>query len=361
VVTDLDYMARALFLAERGRGRTSPNPMVGAVVVSSDGVVVGGGYHHRAGEAHAEVHALDMAGPRARGGTLFSTLEPCSHMGRTGPCVVRIVQAGIVRVVAAVQDPNPLVSGQGFAFLRSRGVNVDVGIGGVAARMLNQPFFTLMRDRRPFVILKAAISLDGFIAAVPGHPTRLTSAPANRHAQRVRAEIDAIGVGVGTILADDPMLTARGAYRERPLTRVIFDRALRTPPQARVLSTPDAGPVIIVTSAQAARRAELRTPLEQRGAEIDIAAAGTLRAALDRLGRREVSSLLLEGGAAVHQAAWDEGIVDFVRLYVTPHAIGPGGVRFLDGRPFSTTTLVERRVEPLGPDVLIEGYVHGPR
>jgi diaminohydroxyphosphoribosylaminopyrimidine deaminase/5-amino-6-(5-phosphoribosylamino)uracil reductase len=354
-------MARALFLAQRGRGRTSPNPMVGAVVVSSDGIVVGHGYHHRAGEAHAEVHALDMAGPRTRGGTLYSTLEPCSHMGRTGPCVVRIVAAGISRVVAAVTDPNPLVSGQGFAFLESHGVRVDVGLEREAATMLNQPFFTLMRERRPFVILKAAISHDGFLAAAPGRPMRLTAAAADRHAQRVRAEIDAIGVGVGTILADDPLLTPRGPYRERPLTRVIFDRELRTPCHARVLSTPAAGPVIIVTTPRAYQRAEARRALEQRGAAIDVAADGTLSAAIERLGEREISSLLLEGGAAVHQAAWDAGVVDFVRIYVTPHVLGPGGLRFLDGRRFSTTALFGRRVVPLGPDVLIEGYVHGPR
>src|SRR6185436_6174484 len=168
VLTDPDYMARALFLAERGRGRTSPNPMVGAVVVSSDGVVVGQGYHQRAGEAHAEVHALDMAGQRARGGTLYSTLEPCSHLGRTGPCVVRIVEAGIELVVAAVIDPNPRVSGRGFAFLSEHGVRVEIGQGREAATELNQPFFTLVRKRRPFVIMKAALSQDGFMAATPG-------------------------------------------------------------------------------------------------------------------------------------------------------------------------------------------------
>jgi diaminohydroxyphosphoribosylaminopyrimidine deaminase/5-amino-6-(5-phosphoribosylamino)uracil reductase len=359
--TDSEYMARALFLAQRGRGRTSPNPMVGAVIVSRDGVVVGHGYHRRAGEAHAEVHALDMAGPLARGGTLYSTLEPCSHLGRTGPCVVRIVEAGIRRVVAAVQDPNPLVSGRGFAYLKSQGVAVDIGTGGSDATRLNQPFFTLVREQRPFVILKAALSLDGFIAATRGRPTQLTSEAANQHAQRVRAEIDAIGVGVGTVLADDPLLTARGTYRERPLVRVIFDRRLRTPPSARVLSTRGAGPVIIVTSAQAAARAEQRAALENRGADIAVAADETLRAAIEPLGARQISSLLLEGGAAIHEAAWDEGLVDFVRLYVTPHVLGSGGLRFLDRRLFSTAALVDRRVEPLGPDVLIEGYVHGPR
>jgi len=353
-------MSRALFHAARGRGRTSPNPLVGAVIVSADGVVVGQGFHERAGGAHAEVNALDEAGARARGGTLYCTLEPCAHVGRTGPCVVRIVEAGITRVVAAVEDPNPKVSGQGFAFLREHGVRLEIGLGETTATTLNQPFFTLMRQRRPFVVVKAATSIDGCIAEAPGRRTFLTSPDANRHAHRMRAEIDAIGVGVGTILADDPQLTARGAYRSRPLTRVIFDRHLRTPPDARVLSTRDAGPVIIVTS-PTEDRAAARSALEARGAEVLASSDATLKGAVHRLGEREIGSLLLEGGAAIHQAAWDEGVVDFVRLYVTPHEIGPAGVRFLNGRPFSASGLFEARVEPLGPDVLIEGYVHGPR
>ena len=354
-------MERALFHAARGAGRTSPNPLVGAVVVSADGVVVGQGFHQRAGEAHAEVHALAEAGARALGATLYCTLEPCCHQGRTGPCVSRIVSAGIARVIAAVEDPNPAVRGRGFAFLRERGVIVEVGLAAERAVALNLPFFTLMREGRPFVVLKAATSLDGRIAEAPGCRTILTSAPANRHAHRVRAEVDAIGVGSGTILADDPGLTARGAFRERPLARIIFDRRLRTPPEARVLSTPDAGPVIIVTTAASAAQDDLRRPLEARGGQIEIAADGTLRAALQRLAARQIESLLLEGGGAIHAAAWDEGLVDFVRLYVTPHALGPNGVPLLPDRAFSSADLRERRIAPLGPDVLIEGYVHGTR
>jgi diaminohydroxyphosphoribosylaminopyrimidine deaminase/5-amino-6-(5-phosphoribosylamino)uracil reductase len=358
---DEQMMARALFHAARGSGRTSPNPLVGAVVVSADGVVVGQGFHERAGEPHAEVHALAAAGTRARGATLYCTLEPCCHQGRTGPCVSRIVDAGVVRVVAAVEDPNPAVRGRGFAILRARGVTVEVGLSAETAVALNLPFFTLMRERRPFVILKAATSLDGRIAEAPGRRTLLTSAAANRHAHRVRAEIDAIGVGSGTILSDDPDLTPRGAFRERPLVRVVFDRRLRTPPTARVLSTPDAGPVIIVTTAAAADNADLRTILEARGAQIEVAADDTFRAALERLAARQVGSLLLEGGAAVHAAAWDEGLVDYVRLYVTPHVLGDGAVPLLPDRSFSSAALRERRISPLGPDVLIEGYVHGSR
>ncbi len=355
------HMDRALFLAARGSGRTSPNPLVGAVVVSPEGVVVGQGAHERAGEPHAEVHALSAAGSRARGATLYCTLEPCCHVGRTGPCVTRIVEAGIKRVVAAMEDPNPIVSGRGFAFLREHGVEVSVGRREGAARRLNQPFITLMREGRPFVIAKAAVSADGYIAAAPGRRTALTSDAANRHAHRVRAEVDAIGVGSATVLADDPELTARGAFRERPLARVIFDRRLRTPPTARVLSTVSAGPVIIITTAEFRDRRELTAPLEAAGAAIEVADDGALVSALRRLGACGIGSLLLEGGAALHAAAWDEDVVDFVRLYVTPHVLGEGGVPLFGGKAFFSAALAERHVRPLGPDTLIEGYVHGPR
>jgi len=217
-----------------------------------------------------------------------------------------------------------------------------------------------MRKHRPFVTLKAAISLDGCIAEAPGRRTALTSDPANRHAHAVRAEIDAIGIGVGTVLIDDPLLTVRGVYRDRPLVRVVFDRHLRTPADARLLSTATAGPVIIVTTSEGAGRQEARRRLEASGAHIDVASDATLGAALQCLGARQIGSLLLEGGAGVFNAAWDEDVIDFVRLYVTPHVLGQQGVRLLDGRSFTTTGLLERRMEPVGPDVLVEGYVHGP-
>jgi diaminohydroxyphosphoribosylaminopyrimidine deaminase/5-amino-6-(5-phosphoribosylamino)uracil reductase len=358
VVTSDDYMDRALFHAERGRGRTSPNPMVGAIVVSPDGVVVGHGTHARAGGPHAEIHALQMAGDRSRGATLYCTLEPCSHTGRTGPCTARIVEAGIAQVVVAVEDPNPLVRGQGFAYLRQHGVDVQVGIGAERAAVLNQPFFTAIRAQRPFVILKAAVSLDGGIARRAGERTQLTGAVADRHAQRLRAEVDAIAVGVGTILADNPRLTARDVYRPRPLTRVVFDRTLRTPPEAAVLSTLDAGPVIIVAAAGASERRA--RALRDRGAEVELLDGGTLTDAMRRLGERQILSLLLEGGARIHRAAWDAGLVDLVRLYMTPHTLGRDAVMFMEGHSLRTATLVNRRVEPLGDDVLIEGYVHRP-
>jgi diaminohydroxyphosphoribosylaminopyrimidine deaminase/5-amino-6-(5-phosphoribosylamino)uracil reductase len=356
---DLRWMDRALFHAARGAGRTSPNPLVGAVIVTADGVIAGQGYHERAGDAHAEVRAIDDAGAGSRGATMFCTLEPCAHHGRTGPCAARIVEAGIARVVAAVEDPNPIVSGRGFAYLRAHGVAVDVGLRAERARALNQPFFTLMREGRPFVILKAAVSADGFIAESRDRRTLLTSEAANRHAHRARAEVDAIAVGVGTVLADDPLLTARTAFRERPLTRLVFDRQLRTPVSARLLSTLDAGPVIIVSSDHSVD-ADRQRALEKRGAEVMILGDTAFAPLLRALGDRHVGSLLIEGGATLHAAAWRAGIVDFVRLYAAPRALG-GGIALLPDCGFSSTTLIDRRVETLGPDTLIEGYVHGPR
>jgi diaminohydroxyphosphoribosylaminopyrimidine deaminase/5-amino-6-(5-phosphoribosylamino)uracil reductase len=358
---DRDYMDRALLLAERGRGRTSPNPLVGAVVVSADGVIVGQGYHRRVGEAHAEIMALDEAGEHARGASLYCTLEPCCHRGRTGPCVERIVAAGISRVVAAVEDPNPLVNGKGFEHLRAHGIVVDVGVASTEARRLNQPYFTFMREHRPFVVLKAAMSADGYIAEAPGKRTILTSAEADKHAHLFRTEVDAIAVGSETILVDDPLLTARGVYRERPLTRVIFDRRLRTPAHAAVLSTLAAGPVMIMTSPAAAASAALIQPLVARGVTIEAVEGPALRDTFERLADLGIESLLLEGGSEVHAAAWDEDLVDLVSIYVCPRVIGSGGVPFLGGRAFDTSMLVERREERLGPDTLIEGYVHGPR
>ncbi len=334
---DARWMRRALEQARRGLGRTTPNPIVGACIVTDEGVVVGDGAHERAGEPHAEIHALNEAGERANGATLYCTLEPCSHTGRTGPCTERIVAAGIRRVVAAMEDPFPLVSGRGFAALRAHGIVVDEGLEREAALRLNQPFLTSVREGRPFVIVKAATSIDGRIAASPGARTALTSSEANRRVQYLRAQVDAIAIGSETLLVDDPLLTVRDVYRERPLTRVIFDRRRRTPPTARIFGTLADGPVLVVGSTD-----------------------GDLKSVLRQLARDGIQSLLIEGGAAIHAAAWDEGVVDYVQLYVTPVALGPKGVPLFGGRPWSLSSLIEPRVELLGPDTLIEGYVHRP-
>ena len=257
------------------------------------------------------------------------------------------------RIVSAAQAADPELP---LILLAHSGPS---GLGSEPAWLLNQPFFTTMREGRPFVMLKAAISLDGCLAEAPGRRTMLTSAAADRHSHRVRAEMDAIAVGVGTVLVDDPLLTPRGVYRELPFTRVIFDRRLRTPPEARVLSTGAAGPVMILTTAEGLARLDARGRLEARGAVI-VRTDGTVTSGLRALAERGITSLLIEGGAELHAAAWDEGVVDFVSLYVTPHVLGPTGVRFLEGRHILASITADRRVEPIGPDVLIEGYVHGP-
>lgn len=362
---DAAFMERALMLAERGRGRTSPNPMVGALIVSPDGIVVGRGFHERAGTPHAEIHAIADAGDRTCGATLYCTLEPCCHTGRTGPCSVAVQQAGIARVVAAVTDPNPQVAGGGIRYLRDHGVDVTVGVLGDRAARLNDVFFTNVTQRRPFVTLKIAMSLDGRIAAAPGARTALTSAAANRHAQRLRAEVDAIAVGSETVLIDDPLLTARDVYRWRPLTRVIFDNRLRTPPTARMFATLGDGPIVIVTSTHAVQAkscgltSRLRA-LEDAGATIVATeTARDLAGAMTRLFTDHgIGSLLLEGGAALQAAAWNAGLVDRVRTYITPHALGPAGVPWDMPSSFDWTTLDDARSEWFGEDCLLEGYVH---
>ena len=356
------YMARALALAERGRGRTSPNPMVGAVVVDGEGVVVGRGAHEVAGGPHAEVYALEDAGDRARGATLYCTLEPCSHTGRTGPCAPLVAEAGIARAVIAIEDPDPRVAGGGVACLRARGVEVTIGVLGDEAEQLNRPFFSVMRRHQPFVTLKVALSRDGCIAGAPGAGTALTGPAANRLIHRERAEVDALAIGSGTLLADDPLLTPRGAYRYRPLTRVVFDSRLRTPPTARLLSTRSAGPVIIVSTPTAAARAPERVhALVEAGAQVElIAGEQPLAGALTRLTALGIASVVVEGGAQLHRAFWEGGLVDRLELFQTPRVLGPQGVPWLPYSVIDSERITGRRLRVLGEDVLIEAYVHRP-
>ena len=350
-------MDRALDLAELGRGQTSPNPMVGAVVVSDRGVVVGTGFHRRTGEAHAEVLALEAAVGAARGGTLYCTLEPCSHHGRTGPCVERVVDAGIRRVVVGVGDPDPRVAGTGVAYLREHDVHVDVGVRQKLAERVNEVFFTWVTHGRPFVTMKVATSRDGKISARPGERTPLTSASANHAIHRLRAEVDAIGVGSTTVLVDDPLLTARGVERTRPLTRVVFDRRLRTPVTARLVGTLTDGPVIIITTEGAVTgHTDKVMQLREAGVRLETMpdGAATIGAALQRLGSLEITSLILEGGVTIHRAVWDAGLVDRVQQFVTPIVLGAEGVPWLE---LSIPALSDRSVRSYGPDVLTEGYV----
>ncbi len=353
-------MRRALQLAARGRGRTSPNPMVGATIVAADGTIVGDGWHQQAGTPHAEIHAIAGAGGRARGATLWCTLEPCCHHGRTAPCTDAIIAAGISRVVAAIEDPNPRVAGQGLAKLRASGIDVTCDVEGVASARLNAGFFMLMRNSRPWVIAKAGVSADGRVAAGAGVRTLITSTASLRRAQRLRAEVDAIAVGVETVLVDDPLLTVREVFRPRPLTRAILDRRLRTPSSARLLSTLDAGPVVVLTTAEALEtRAEEAQRLRNAGATL-VATDGSVPSALRALGEQHVQSVLVEGGPRVHAAFADAGMIDEVQVFVAQDVFLPDGLPFAPMSGLSLASLDDLQVEPIGDDVLVRGYVHRP-
>lgn len=352
-------MREALELAARGQGRVSPNPMVGAVLVKS-GRVVGRGFHRRFGGPHAEVEAIRDAGERARGGILYVTMEPCCFHGKTPACTGAVELAGIRRVVAATLDPNPRVSGRGMRCLREGGVAVTVGLLGAAARRLNEAYVTFYNRQRPFVVLKVAATLDGMVATESGESQWITGAAARRAGHRLRERADAILVGVNTVLRDDPLLTCRTMKGKR-LLRVVLDSRLRLLPAARLLGEP--GPVLVFTSEpNAAKSAELR----HRGAEVvgvRLSGPGRLRWAdvLAELHRREVQTLLVEGGATVAGSALEHGVVDKLVLFQAATVMGPG-------RPFSSgmrerslgglvrLSRVERRC--LGADMMVEGYVH---
>jgi diaminohydroxyphosphoribosylaminopyrimidine deaminase/5-amino-6-(5-phosphoribosylamino)uracil reductase len=359
---DRAFMAKALALAERGRGRTSPNPMVGAIIVDDDGVIVGRGAHEFAGGPHAEAHALAAAGQRARGATLYCTLEPCYPYAskRTAPCAPALAAAGIRRAVVAVEDPNPNVRGRGLDYLRDHGIELTVGVEREAAERLNRGFFSVKRRGRPFVTIKAALSRDGKVAAAPGARTAITSAVANDLIHRERAEIDAIAIGSGTLLTDDPVLTARVAYRQRPLTRVVFDRRLRTPACAAMLKTREHGPIIVVTHTGDAEAQSRARALENAGAIVERIEHGGdafLEHSLVRLAARDVTTLVVEGGPTLHEAFWRRGLVDRVQLFIAPLDLGRDGVGWMMPPRQIVESLDDVRTLTAGPDVLIEGVV----
>lgn len=347
-------MQRALFQAERGRGTTAPNPLVGAVVVNDDGVVVGQGAHRVAGGPHAEVVALEAAGAAALGSTLYCTLEPCCHVGRTGPCVERIAAAGVRRVVAALQDPNPRVSGGGYAWLRARGIEVTTDVEREEAARQNAPFVTWITKRRPHVTMKTAVSADGFVGR-RDQRVLLTGMQTNRVMHRERAAVDAIAVGSTTVCTDDPSLTARFAYRERPLLRAVFDRRGRVGAHHRLFDTLAAGPVVVFTGEEAARTTRA-DQLRAKGAEIVVVPeAGALSFALGELAARNILALLVEGGPALQQALWGDGLVDRVQMIETPHRLEDGVAAFVP--PAGKARVTRRQIRT---DVLVEWDVHRP-
>ena len=345
---DRRFMQLALTLGRRGLGRTWPNPAVGAVVVK-DGVIVGRGWTQPGGRPHAEPEALRRAGDAARGATLYVTLEPCSHFGRSPPCADAVIAAGIARVVAAIEDPNPLVAGQGHAKLRAAGIAVDVGLGAAEAARDHAGHFRRVRDKRPHVILKLAISSDDKIAAAGHKPVAVTGEAARTRVHQLRARCDAVLVGIGTVLADDPLLNCRlpGMAARSPV-RVVLDRALRIPGGNRLVHSARETPLWIIASelAEAAAAARLDSAAARLGAAgaevIRLAPAGAAGldplAALHALSERGITRVLVEGGSRVASSFVAAGLADEIWLLRGPNAIGADGIAALDALPLAAIT-----------------------
>jgi diaminohydroxyphosphoribosylaminopyrimidine deaminase/5-amino-6-(5-phosphoribosylamino)uracil reductase len=368
---DRRFMREALQLAERGRGLTKPNPVVGAVLVKG-GKVLARGFHRRAGLPHAEVEALGKLGTRAKGATLYVTLEPCCHQGRTGPCTDAILRSGVRRVVVGCCDENPLVSGRSIALLQRAGLRVDAGCLKDECQRENRAFFAWIRNKRPWVTLKVAATLDGCIGDRMEKRRRgamrwITGTPARTAAHLLRADHDAVLVGVGTVLADNPHLTVRLAKAKREPLRVVLDSHLRTHPSASLLDQPQAGPPLIVgtTPARSDRAFELRRRrLESAGAEVVLVAPDrngrvALLPLLRMLAAREVQSLLVEGGSRIHGAFVGSGLVDSVAVFLAPRLVG-SGVPIVEGRGLDwrkPAVLGPISVRKLGEDVLLTADV----
>ncbi|MEA2910234.1 MAG: diaminohydroxyphosphoribosylaminopyrimidine deaminase [Bradyrhizobium sp.] len=340
---DQRFMQLALTLGRRGQGRTWPNPAVGAVVVK-DGVIMGRGWTQPGGRPHAEPVALQRAGAAARGATLYATLEPCSHIGKSPPCADAIIAAGIARVVSAIEAPNPDVAGQGHAKLRAAGIAVDIGLGAAEAARDHAGHFRRVRDQRPHVILKLAVSSDDKIAAAGHKPVAISGEAAKARVHLLRAQCDAILVGIGTVLADDPMLTCRLPGMEaRSPVRVVLDRALRIPGTRRLVHSARETPLWVMTSSLSEAPAAMK--LGAAGAQvIRIATTSTpppgldLAAVLHALSEKGITRLLVEGGARVAASFVSAGLVDEVWLLRGPDAIGADGVPALEALPLTTIT-----------------------
>jgi diaminohydroxyphosphoribosylaminopyrimidine deaminase / 5-amino-6-(5-phosphoribosylamino)uracil reductase len=365
---DVTFMKQALRLAAKGRGTTSPNPMVGAVVVAK-GKVVGSGYHKQAGGPHAEIFALQQAKSRSRRATLYLTLEPCCHTEkRTPPCVPDIIDSGVRRVVVAMRDPNPLVAGRGIQQLKRAGIIVDVGCLRKEAAKLNEIYIHWVKTGLPFVILKSAMTLDGKIATAKGESQWITGTPARKHVHQLRSRVDAIAVGVNTVLQDDPQLTVRVVGRKekssgtRQPVRLVFDSRLRIPLTARVLQNIETNPTAIATTNLASHKKmeQLRSTwvevlvLPQKGKRVSL-----LRC-LQELGDMGITSLMVEGGSELNASFLREGLVNQVCLYMAPTLLGGQNAKGLIGG-LSPKHLAEKvsvsnlHIQSLGDDVLMIG------
>ncbi len=371
-----EWMTRALELARQGTALASPNPLVGALLVK-DGRRIGLGFHTYDGREHAEVRALQATeakadGTAARGATLYINIEPCCHQGRTGPCTEAVLAAGVKRVVAAMPDPNPLVAGRGFEQLRQAGVEVETGLCREQAERLNESFARYIRTGLPLVTLKAGLTLDGKIAAPDDNSGWITSAEAREQVQQQRHAHDAILTGVGTVLADDPLLTDRsGLPRRRPLLRVVMDSSLRIPLTAQMLQrVEDDLLVFCAASSDTGADAGKRKALEGRGVKVvplppdeasDSRRPG-LREAMKDLGSRQITSVLMEAGSALNWAALEAGVADKVFLYYAPKLLGGAESLPLAGgagiRAMRDALTVEKiRLHHFGPDFAVEGYL----
>jgi diaminohydroxyphosphoribosylaminopyrimidine deaminase / 5-amino-6-(5-phosphoribosylamino)uracil reductase len=359
---DLHFMEHALDLARKGVGLASPNPTVGCVLVK-DGAIVGDGFHQYAWRDHAEIVALKQAGERAHGGTLYVTLEPCNHTGRTGPCTEAIIAAGIARVVAAMEDPNPKTRGSGFTRLRGAGIEVESGVLEAEAEKLNEAFACWITTHKPFVTLKSALTLDGQVAIAQARGSKkrawITSEESRAEVQLMRHASDALLTGIGTILADDPLLTDRsGLPRRRRLLRVILDTKLQLSLQARIVETAEDDLLVFTaTSLKSPKARKLQNAgvevisMKARGGKMDF------NAALKELGKREILSVLLEAGPRLNASAIAAGVVGKLVLFYAPKLAGHSAVPFVIAADNAFPHLQIRSFQQFGPDLSIEAYV----
>ena len=359
-MTDEIFMREALRIAKNATGRTSPNPLVGAVVVR-EGKIIAEGWHRQAGTPHAEVHALNMAGELAKNSTLYVTLEPCSHFGRTPPCANKIVEAGIKKVVVAMTDPNPKVAGRGIEILKSAGIEVEVGLLEDDAKKLNEVFLKWITKKLPFVTLKFACSLDGKIATVEGESQWISCAESRKFTHHLRDKHDAIMVGSGTVLADNPTLTTRLVEGKNP-ARIIVDSLAKTPLDFNVVADKKTRTIFAVT--ENAPREKI-SALKNSGVETIFAGSGDkvdLKILLEQLAEREITSILVEGGGTLHFSLLELGLVDKIYAFVAPKIIGgKNALTAVEGAGFSelkkAVTLKNLTTEKIGDDILICGYV----
>ncbi|UCD86092.1 MAG: bifunctional diaminohydroxyphosphoribosylaminopyrimidine deaminase/5-amino-6-(5-phosphoribosylamino)uracil reductase RibD [Deltaproteobacteria bacterium] len=357
-------MKVCLNLARRGEGRTSPNPMVGAVIIRA-GRIVGKGYHPKAGQPHAEIEALKDAGKAALGAEMWVNLEPCNHWGRTGPCTDAIIKSGIKRVFVGMEDPNPRIKGKGIAKLRKNGLLVKLGVMETECRRLNESYSKFIRTKTPWVILKAAASLDGKTATRTGQSRWISGELSRRYVHRLRGKVDGILVGVNTIIKDDPLLTARlPGKRVRDPVRIVVDSKLSIPLTSQVLNLKSEAVTIVATTGRASPKKQKK--LKQMGAKILTVRSDkgmvNLPALMKKLGALNITSLLIEGGSTINASALSSGIVDKIICFYAPRIIGgrqsPGMVGGSGAETLDQAIILEDlRVKRLGEDVLIEGYV----